>query len=244
MFDRTIGLDPRPAAPQSRAIYRSGTAIAENTTRVGTAGPPPSANGAVGRSPTSASTAPSRTAISPRLTSAAIPTPRGGGERLDTRRARQGVHGQGTEGNAVQGTDAHAQGSGRHPRRGGRAGPGPRTAHQVRPPAASNTPSSRTTRPSTGPAAANANACSSGAPPSGASGSTASSRALSRAGASPRVQETVAGPRTPSGTRPPGSWSSPSDAQDACSTPMRRSSTPTPTGGARKVKIFGRAADP
>ena len=55
-----------------------------------------------------------------------------GRERLDPRGTRQGVHGQGTKGKAVQGPDAHAQGSGRHPRPGRRARPGPRTAHKVR----------------------------------------------------------------------------------------------------------------
>ena len=43
---------------------------------------------------------------------------------------------------------------------------------------------------------------------------------------------TAGGPRTPNGTAPPGSWSSPSTPTDACSTPMRRSSTRAPTGGA------------
>ena len=78
MFDRTIGLDPRPAAPQSRAIYRMRDGHRREYDAAGTAGPPPSENGAAVRLPTSASTAPSRTAISPRPTSAGIPTPPGG----------------------------------------------------------------------------------------------------------------------------------------------------------------------
>ena len=133
MFDRTIGSDPRPAAPQSRAIYRmrdghrreydasrdrGSTSFRERSVRAladigiyGSVSVPRPRRGSLRRTS---------------LHHAA------GRERLDPRRARQGVHGQGTKGQAVQGTDAHAQGSGRHPRPGPRAGPGPRTAHKVR----------------------------------------------------------------------------------------------------------------
>ena len=79
MFDRTIESDPRPAAPHSRATATAcGTAIAENTTRAGTAGPSPSANGAVRALADIGIYGAVSSAISPRLASAAIPTPRGG----------------------------------------------------------------------------------------------------------------------------------------------------------------------
>ena len=135
MFDRTIESDPRPAAPRSRANYRMRGRPSPRIRRARGRGvhllPRPLRAGARrrGHLPLRLVPGPGRGPL--RRTSLHHPA---GRERLDPRGTRQGVPGQGTEGQAVQGADAHPQGSGRHPRARRRAAPGPRTAHQVRRP--------------------------------------------------------------------------------------------------------------
>ena len=133
MFDRTIEPDPRPAAPQSRAIYsmRDGHRREYDASRDrGSISFRERCRGAL-----------ADIGIYGAVSYRDLAEARFGGHPYTTRRAvnawiREGLaqetRATGPNRQPVQGPDAHAQGSGRHPRPGRRARPGPRTAHQVR----------------------------------------------------------------------------------------------------------------
>ena len=150
MFDRTIASDPRPAAPQSRAIYRMRDGHRREYDASRDRGSTSFRERCRGALADIGIYAPSRTAISPRLTSAAIPTPRGGGERLDTRRARPRNPSHWTQRQPVQGADPHAERRAEARKRppSGESIPARRSGSHVPGP-----PKPRTTRPSTGSAA-------------------------------------------------------------------------------------------
>ena len=116
MFDRTIEPDPRPTAPHSRATYR----MRDGHRREYAASRDRGSISFRERCRGALADIGIYGAVSVRdLAEAHFGghpyTTRRAVNGVDPGRARQGVHGQGTKGKAVQGTDAHAQGSGRHP---------------------------------------------------------------------------------------------------------------------------------